>query len=245
VSDQTRDILHAIGRRLDDARELLDAAVARSTALERNLRGHEYAVNDLHWDAAKVLLDPDPDRPALRAVRTGAEQLLEQLRDSTIAADQIHDQLSAAGGHLRHTDRLIGALGASTHPVHAGQVAALANRAERLASLIEVATPLADRAHQQLRSAREALESGVTASADPNLDGFAKFGSLDRGVIDTTRQLAAVRISSRDGAELTEHAVHSGTVTAASARDLLRHHQQRHPPAPTPPGPSGPSGPAI
>lgn len=242
MNDQTRDILHAVGRRLDDARDLKDAAVEHSTALERSLGGHEYAVNDLHWDAAKVLLDPEPHRPALRAVRTGAEQLLERLRDSTMAADQIHDMLLAGGQHLRHIDRLLGALGAaSTEPAHAAEVAALSSRAQRRSTLVDVATPLADRANQQLRSAREALESGVTASADPKLDGFQKFWSLDRGVVDTSRQLASARKSSRDGSELTEHAVHSGTVTAAHARDLLRHHQQGHSPAPTVPGPSGPT----
>ncbi len=126
MSDQTRDVLLAVGRRLDDARDLLDAAAEQATVLERSLRGHEYAINDLHWDAAKVLLDPEPTRPAMRAVQVGAEQLLEQLRDSTTIADQLRDTLSAAGQQLRHTDRLIGALGAaSLDPVHAVEVATL------------------------------------------------------------------------------------------------------------------------
>jgi len=129
MSDQTRDVLLAVGRRLDDARDLLDAAAEQATVLERSLRGHEYAINDLHWDAAKVLLDPEPTRPAMRAVQVGVEQLLEQLRDSTTIADQLRDTLSAAGQQLRHTDRLIGALGAaSLDPVHAVEVATLFGR---------------------------------------------------------------------------------------------------------------------
>jgi len=240
VSDQTRDIIQAVGRRLDDARDLLDAAVEQTAALERSLRKHEYTVNDVHWDAAKLLLEPQPGRPTLHLVHAKAEDLAEQLRHSTAAAEQIHDKLSAAGQQLQHTDRLIGAL-AAADPDHAAAVAALSSRAERLSTLVQVATPLADRAHQQLDSAYQALEQGVRASAGPNLDDFQQFWTLDRGVYDSSRDLASARTSTRDGAELTEHAVHSGTVTAAHARDLLRHHQQVHSPTPTPRGPSGPA----
>lgn len=245
MSDQTRDILHAVGRRLDDARDLLDAAAEQAAALERSLHAHEYAVNNVHWDVAKLLLEPQPGRPTLRLVHAKAEDLADQLRHSTTAADQIHDKLSAAGQHLQHTDRLIGALAAdtidSTDPAHAAAVAALSSRAERLSTLVAAATPLADRAHQQLGSAYQALEQGVRASAGPDLDEFQQFWSLDRGVYDSSRQLASARTSTRDGAELTEHAARSGTLTAAHARHLLHHHE-----GPSPASTSrGPSGPAI
>ncbi len=47
MSDQTRDIVQAVGRRLDDARDLLDAAVEQATALERSLRGHKYRLRSV------------------------------------------------------------------------------------------------------------------------------------------------------------------------------------------------------
>ena len=248
MSDQTRDIVQAVGRRLDDARDLLDAAVEQATALERSLRGHENTVNDVHWDAAKLLLEPQPGRPTLHLVHTKAADLADQLRHSTTTADQIHDKLIAAGQQLQHTDRLIGALAAdstdsteSTDPERATAVAALSSRAERLSTLVAAATPLADRAHQQLGSAREALEQGVRASSGPGLDEFQQFWTLDRGVYDSSRDLASAHTRTRDGAELTEHAARTGTLTAAHARDLLRHHQPGHPPAPTVHGPSGPA----
>jgi hypothetical protein len=110
MSGQARGILQAVGRRLEDTRDLLDAAMEQATAFERSLRGHEDIVNDLRWDAAKILLDPNSSRSTLRAVQAGAQQLTEQ---------------------LRHTDRLIGALGAaSTDPAHATGVAILSSRAE-------------------------------------------------------------------------------------------------------------------
>ena len=133
MSDQPREILHAVTRRLDDTADLLDAAMEQATALERSLRKHEYAINDLHWDTAKILLDPNPDRPSLRAVQAGAEQLAEQLRHSTPTAVQIHETLRAAGQHLQHTDRLIGALAGTSDSVdHAAEVGILSSRAERL-----------------------------------------------------------------------------------------------------------------
>lgn len=202
----------------------------------------------MHWDASKLLLEPQPGRPTLHLVHAKAEDLTQQLRHSTTVAEQIHDKLSAAGQQLQHTDRLIGALAAAdpdpdaaADPGRAAAVAALSSRAERLSTLVQVATPLADRAHQQLDSAYHALEQGVRASAGANLDEFRQFWTLDRGVYDSSRDLAAARTSTRDGAELTGHAVHSGTVTAAHARNLLRHHQPGYSPTPTPRGPSGPA----
>jgi len=53
MSKQARGILQAVGRRLDDTRDLLDAAMEQATALERSLRDHEDTVNDLRWDAAR------------------------------------------------------------------------------------------------------------------------------------------------------------------------------------------------
>ncbi len=244
MSDQTRDILLAAGRRLDDARDLLDAAMEQTTALERSLREHEYAINDLHWDTAKVLLEPEPSRHALRTVQTAADHLVEQLHHGSIVADRIHDSLSAGGRHLQHTDRLLGALSAaSDDPLHAAGVARLTGRADRLNTLVQLATPLADRAHQQLESARQALQDGVTSSAEPSRDQFQRFWSLDRGIFESSRELAHARTSTRDGAELTEHAARSVTLTAAHARDLLRHHPQTpsHYLSPTPRGPSGPT----
>jgi len=207
MSEQARGILQAVGRRLDDTRDLLDAAMEQATALERSLRDHEDTVNDLHWDAAKI-----------------------------------HDKLQAAGQHLRHTDRLIGALGAaSTDPAHATGVAILSSRAERLTTLVEIAKPLADRARQQLGYAHDALEYGVTSSTEPGRDQLQMFWSLDRGVFDTARELARARNSTRDGAELTEHAIHSGALTGAHARSMLRPHLR---PATSPTG-DGLSGPTI
>jgi len=69
MSEQARGILQAVGRRLDDTRDLLDAAMEQATALERSLRDHEDTVNDLRWDAAKILLDPNSSRSTLRAVQ--------------------------------------------------------------------------------------------------------------------------------------------------------------------------------
>jgi len=242
MSEQARGILQAVGRRLDDTRDLLDAAMEQATALERSLRDHEDTVNDLRWDAAKILLDPNSSRSTLRAVQAGAQQLTEQLRHSTHAAATIHDKLEAAGQHLRHTDRLIGALGAaSTDPAHATGVAILSSRAERLTTLVEIAKPLADRARQQLGYAHDALEYGVTSSTEPGRDQLQMFWSLDRGVFDTARELARARNSTRDGAELTEHAIQSGALTGAHARSMLRPHLR---PATSPTG-DGLSGPTI
>jgi len=107
VSDQTRNIVQAVGRRLHEARELLDAAAEQTAALQRSMRQHDYALN---WEAAQALLDSGPNRPAWSAFQGGPEHLLEQLRDSTTSAARLHDTLSAAGRQLQHTDRLIGAL---------------------------------------------------------------------------------------------------------------------------------------
>ena len=41
MSEQPRGILQAVGRRLDDTRDLLEAAMEQATALERSLRDHE------------------------------------------------------------------------------------------------------------------------------------------------------------------------------------------------------------
>ncbi len=241
MSDQPREILHAVTRQVDDTADLLAAAMEQATALEQSLRKHEYAINDLHWDTAKTLLEPNPSRPTLRAVQAGAEQLTEQLRHSTHTAVQIHDTLQAAGQHLQHTDRLIGALAGTSDSVdHAAEVGILSSRAERLTTLVELATPLADRARQQIESAHDALDHVAAASPQRSRDQLQMFWSLDHGVFDAARQIARARTSTRDGVELTEQAVHSGTLTAAHARDLLRLHQQP-PPSPTAGGPSGPT----
>jgi hypothetical protein len=64
VSDQTRNIVQAVSRRLHQARELLDAAAEQTAALQRSMRQHDYALN---WDAAQALLDSGPNRPAWTA----------------------------------------------------------------------------------------------------------------------------------------------------------------------------------
>jgi len=120
-------------------------------------------------------------------------------------------------------------------------VAILSSRAERLTTLVEIAKPLADRARQQLGYAHDALEHGVTSSTEPGRDQLQMFWSLDRGVFDTARELARARNSTRDGAELTEHAIHSGALTGAHARSMLRPHLR---PATSPTG-DGLSGPTI
>ena len=52
MSAQALGILHAVDRRLDDTRDLPDAARKQATGPERSLRDHKYTVNDLHWNAA-------------------------------------------------------------------------------------------------------------------------------------------------------------------------------------------------
>ena len=98
-------------------------------------------------------------------------------------------------------------------------------RASRLNTLVELATPLASPAAQQLGHAQDALERGLMFADDPRLDRFQRFWSVNHGMLDTTRKLSAARSSARDGTELTEHAIRSGTLTSAHARDMLRLHQ--------------------
>ena len=65
MSAQALGILHAVDRRLDDTRDLPDAAKEQGTGLERSLRDHEYTVNDLHWNAAS----PSRAKNAAKAAR--------------------------------------------------------------------------------------------------------------------------------------------------------------------------------
>ena len=113
-------------------------------------------------------------------------------------------------------------------------------RATRLTTVVELAIPLAGRAAQQLRHAQDALERGLMFADDPRPDRFQRFWSSNHGMCDTTRKLSAARTDgARDGTELTEHAIRSGTLTSAHARDMLR----LHPPAPSPAS-GAPRGPA-
>src|SRR5690349_8435920 len=113
--------LREITRRLDDTQDLLEAAVQHLTTLEDRLRRHDYAVNDLRWDAARILASdrrPDADCPAglpesdrtLRVVQDGSERLIEDLRASAAAATTGHTLLADAGWQLRQAQRLIGEL---------------------------------------------------------------------------------------------------------------------------------------
>ncbi len=105
LSDQTRNIVQSVSRRLHEARELL-AAAEQTAALQRSMRQHDYALN---WEAAQALLDSGPNRPAWSALQGGAEHLLEQLRDSTTSAAGSTTPRPLPGGVSWSTpDRLIG-----------------------------------------------------------------------------------------------------------------------------------------
>ena len=248
--------LQAITRRLDDTRDLLEAAVQHLTTLEERLRRHDYAINDLHWDAARILTSDDPDAAGtpeadrtLRAVQDGSEQLVQDLRTSAAAATTGHTLLAGAGWQLRHAHRLIGELG-DVDEVNgdglATEVAVLATRTERLSTLVEGAIPLADRAQQQLGQAREVLHRQVTAGAPPDTDRFQRFWAVDVGIFDGSRALAQARTTAHDGAELLQRAVHTGTLTAVQARNVLRQHSPLpHHQPPPPLGPAAPAGPSI
>ncbi len=338
--------LETIGRILDESRDLLDTAMERNTGVEASLRRAEYQTRDLQWDAAKILLDHDPARPAIRTVQAGGEQVpTEVLRHTQAQAEDLRDTLRQARRHLEHATPLVTELtGATTDPEHAVGAAMLATRLERLNTLVELATPLAERTSTRIEQAHQTLTAGLkqtpailpsgkslsygpypnrdfhrgqpvgqpgtaevggrrlaavrsddgrvwcpagdtgdwfalhsrpstdtyaagtnpptearaTAADTPDHDTFHQFWNLDRGILDTARELAHAHASATNGAELTEHAVNATTVTAAHTRDLQRlpgHTPTRpgtypYPAAPSArPGPptdgAGPAGPAI
>ncbi len=86
MTEQGPEILRAVGRRLDETRALLDAAMERSAALERSLHSHEYDISDLRWEAAKGLLTPSENGLTMRGIHQRAETLGEQILASRRAA---------------------------------------------------------------------------------------------------------------------------------------------------------------
>ena len=263
-TDDMPQVLTALAGRLDDTRDLLEVATTHLRALAEQVKRHEYTINDLHWDAARILTSDTPEavtgsagQRALRAVQLGTEDLVQGIQRSTATAGATHQLLTAASQELAAADRLIGELntgGLNTGGLNTGgrgpltaeaavDVAVLAGRTERLSMLLEVATPLAERVQQQLTEARSLLEQQVSASAKPDLDRFQQFWALDVGIFESSRAVAQARAGVRDGSELAERAVHAGGVTSLQVRDLRRHHIHHQPPPAT--GPTSPTGPAI
>ena len=75
-TDEMPQILTAIAGRLDATRDLLEVATTHLSALETQVKRHEYTINDLHWDAAQILTNDSPEavtgpagQRALRAVQ--------------------------------------------------------------------------------------------------------------------------------------------------------------------------------
>jgi ABC-type transporter Mla subunit MlaD len=245
--------LETIGRILDESRDLLDTALERNTGVEQSLRRAEYQTRDLQWDAAKILLDDDPARPAMRTVQAGGDQLVTDLRHTQAQAEDLRDTLRQARRHLDHATPLVTELtGATRDPEHAVAAAMLATRLERLNTLVELATPLAERTSTRIERAHQALDAGLMQTGDRSTETFHQFWNLDRGIFDTARELA--HASAANGAELTEHAVNASTLTAAHSRDMQRLPRcsptrpgtYPYPAARTRPGPApGPPGPAI
>lgn len=259
-TDEMPPILTTIAGRLDDTRDLLEGATTHLRALEEQVKRHEYTINDLHWDAARILTSDTPEavtgpagQRALRAVQLSTEDLAQDIQRSTATAGATHQLLTAAGQELAVADRLIGELntgGLDTGgggPLTAGaavDIGVLAGRTERLSMLLEVATPLAERVQQQLAEARSLLEQQVSASAKPDLDRFQQFWALDVGIFEGSRAVAQARAGVRDGSELVERAVHAGAVTSMQVGDL-RHHHTHHHTHHHPPPTTGPTGPTI
>jgi len=75
-SPDAQQRLETVGRILDESRDLLDVALDRNTTVEHGLRRADQQTRDLQWDAAKILLDNDPARPAMRTVQEVGDQLV-------------------------------------------------------------------------------------------------------------------------------------------------------------------------
>lgn len=238
------EVLQAITLRIDDTRDLLEVAAQHLTILEGRVRGHDYAINDLHWDAARILTSGDDPyiatptgRTTVRAVQDGSQELALEIRRSAATAGTAHGQLTQASRELTHVDRLLGALrlpeGESLAEV-AVEDATLTGRTERLSMLVEIAIPLAERAQRQLTEAQEVLDRQVSGSAQPDVDRWQQFWDMDVGVFDGSRAVAQARTTARDGAEVTGRPVAAGGVTAVHVRRLLnlhpQHPQHRHQP---------------
>lgn len=197
--------LETIGRILDESRDLLDTALERGTSVEAALRRAEHETRDLQWDAAKILLDRDPSRPAVRAVQAGGDQLVTDLRHLQARAEDLHDTLRQAGRHLAPAAPLVTELtGATRDPGQAVAAAMLATRLERLNTLVELATPLAERTSTRIEQAHQTLTDGLKQTADlspgpyPNPDFHRGEPIGQPGTVEVGgRVLAAVR--SEDG----------------------------------------------
>jgi len=114
--------------------------------VEHGLRRADQQTRDLQWDAAKILLDADPARPAMRTVQEVGDQLITDLRRSRGQAEDRRDTLRQVRRHLEHATPLVAELtGATQDAEHAAAAAILATRLERLNTLVELATPLAER----------------------------------------------------------------------------------------------------
>jgi len=206
-----------------ESRDLLDVALDRNTTVEHGLRRAEQQTRDLQWDAAKILLESDPARPAMRTVQAGGDQLVADLRHSQSHAEDLRDALRQARRHPEHATPLVAELtGATQDPEHAAAAAMLATRLERLSTLVELATPLAERTSVRIEQAQRALEAGLMQTGDRSVGAFHQFWNIDRGIFDTARELAHARASATDGGELTEHAVNASTLTAAHTREMRR-----------------------
>lgn len=220
-SPDAQQRLETVGRILDESRDLLDVALDRNTTVEHGLRRADQQTRDLQWDAAKILLDNDPARPAMRTVQEVGDQLVTDLRRSQGQAEDLRDTLRQARRHLEHATPLVAELTGATQE-HAAAAAMLATRLERLNTLVDLATPLAERTSTRIEQGYRALEAGLMQTGDRSAETFHQFWSVDRGIFDTARELAHARASATDGAELTEHAVNASTLTAAHTRDMQR-----------------------
>jgi len=220
-SPDAQQRLETVGRILDESRDLLDVALDRNTTVEHGLRRADQQTRDLQWDAAKILLDNDPARPAMRTVQQVGDQLVTDLRRSQGQAEDLRDTLRQARRHLDHATPLVAELTGATQE-HAAAAAMLATRLERLNTLVDLATPLAERTSTRIEQGYRALEAGLMQTGDRSAETFHQFWSVDRGIFDTARELAHARASATDGAELTEHAVNASTLTAAHTRDMQR-----------------------
>ena len=229
-----------VTRRLDHTQDLLQAAEQHLTTLEHRLQGHEYAITDLHQDAAKILTAPAsagdaPSPLALRAVQDGADELIHDLRVSGVAAATSHTLLTSAGHQLGIARLLLedlaaasGAAGPGTGDV-AGEISYLSARTVRLATLVEAATPIASRTQQQVTAAREILDThvsqlsqanqaGVDAGAD--VDRLRRFRAIDHGIFDSSQAIARARGTSTDISWLVADATTPARPPAAAVIDL-------------------------
>ena len=134
----------------------------------------------------------------------------------------------------------------------------LATRLERLHTLVELATPLAERTSTRIEQAHQAVDASLMQTGDRSAETFDQFWNLDRGIFDTARELAHAHAhaSATDGAELTGRAVTASTLIAARTRDMQRlprysptrpgTYPYPYPAPPARPGPTtGTTGPAI